>query len=108
MVQTYHDRIGILLNPDANIGGPTLSFIKTIWAKHTATALRQEKRLLALARRYSYSRLDAACRLAIADNKPPSVNSVLTILQKNLDLHCANQPDPSNLESPLPRKNLSK
>jgi hypothetical protein len=85
MVATYHDRIAILLNPNAQLGTYTVEFIRQLWAPYTAEALAQERTLLHLARRYSPERLEAACKRALYYEQEIRIEIVETILSRQLD-----------------------
>jgi len=86
MVDTYHDRIAILLNPHARLGPYTIDFIRALWAPFTSEALRQERKLLSLTRHYPAHRFEAACRRALFYIKlNPNIETIRMILNLNLD-----------------------
>ncbi len=85
MVATYHDRIAILLNPQAQLGPYTIDFIRALWVPFTTEALKQERRLLLLGREYSADRFEAACRRALFYERSADIELVCKILQHRLD-----------------------
>jgi hypothetical protein len=85
MVATYHDRIAILLNPNAQLGTYTVEFIRQLWAPYTAEALEQERALLRVARRFSPDRLEAACRRALFYHQEINIETAEMILRQDLD-----------------------